>query len=394
MPARGLQQVAAGDHPLEPVLSVQDVELVPGAHARLAQEYPEGLLQGVLDAEPDERRPGDFLDHVAGPEHGAAADVFDFVGLGDFGDQVLDVAGLHEVVERALAHRVDPGVDVGVAGEHEDFGVGGDVFDAAQGLDAVHAGHLDVEQDDVEAAGRFDRGDAGRPVAGSRHLEAAAAQELGQVLNVAFLVVDQQNPNGGAHGASKFLGWGNLLRETALVNRVQIKTPAHGGTTMRPGRMQTRRRAFGGEGSGAACPPLGKVEHDRGRQARHQQRVGYLAFADRVKMGVAAVMAAGAGEGPAFPGLSPPALDQLAAEPLLRAALGAGQALPGQVGDQVEDPVPGQGDDEKNDEHHLEARHGEPGVGQPPADARHGQRSVHAAEEAQVIQGEAHGHHP
>jgi hypothetical protein len=42
-------QVAAGDHPLEPVFRVQDEEFVPDAHPRLPHENTEGLFQRVFD---------------------------------------------------------------------------------------------------------------------------------------------------------------------------------------------------------------------------------------------------------------------------------------------------------------------------------------------------------
>ena len=166
---------------------------------------------------------------MTGPQHGVAPDVLDLVGLGDFGDQVLDVAGLHEVVERALAHGRDAGLDVGVPREHDDLGLGGDFLDLLQRLDAVHARHLDIEQYDIEPLAFFDGGHPGCAVEGGCHLEAAAAQELGQVLNEALLVVDQQHADGVAHGASSFDGFVknpiSALRFIPLSLRRTARTP-------------------------------------------------------------------------------------------------------------------------------------------------------------------------
>ena len=57
---------------------------------------------------------------------------------------------LLEVVEGAELDGLDRRLDRGVAGDDEDLGVGRDVPGRAEQLDAVHLGHLDVEQEQVE----------------------------------------------------------------------------------------------------------------------------------------------------------------------------------------------------------------------------------------------------
>jgi hypothetical protein len=69
----------------------------------------------------------------------------------DRDEDPLAVEGLLDEVERAQLGRLDGGVDGPVAGDHDDVEVGVALPHLRQHLEAVHPGHLDVEQNEVGA---------------------------------------------------------------------------------------------------------------------------------------------------------------------------------------------------------------------------------------------------
>ena len=72
-----------------------------------------------------------------------------FAGTMEGGDHVGEVEGLDEVVVGAELHGFDGAIDHVVGAHHEDDGGGRGLFHLAQDVDAVHAGHDDVEEGEV-----------------------------------------------------------------------------------------------------------------------------------------------------------------------------------------------------------------------------------------------------
>jgi hypothetical protein len=64
-------------------------------------------------------------------------------------EHLLRVEGLHDVVERAVFHRLDGGLRRAEGGHQDDqlLRVGG--ADVLERLDAAHAAHADVEEDEI-----------------------------------------------------------------------------------------------------------------------------------------------------------------------------------------------------------------------------------------------------
>ena len=104
---------------------------------------------------------------------------------------------------RALLQGVHRGAHRGVAGDHDDFGVGGDLLDGLQELEAVHLLHLQVGEDDVELLG-LDLFQGLQAIGRGGDLVAFLAQDVFQVGAGDLLVVHHQDLGGleaaeGAH---------------------------------------------------------------------------------------------------------------------------------------------------------------------------------------------------
>ena len=107
--------------------------------------------------------------------------------------QLVLLQGLGQVVEGALAHRVDGAVDGPVGGHQDDEGRGLQLEDLAQQLDAVEVGHLQVGEDDVEGAALGGL-EGLAAVAGGGGLVALRLQDHLQDVALAALVVDDEDP--------------------------------------------------------------------------------------------------------------------------------------------------------------------------------------------------------
>ena len=104
---------------------------------------------------------------------------------------------------RAFLQGVHRGAHRGVAGDHDDFGVGGDLLDGLQELEAVHLLHLQVGEDDVELLG-LDLFQGLQAVGRGGDLVAFLAQDVLQVGAGDLFVVHHQDLGGleaaeGAH---------------------------------------------------------------------------------------------------------------------------------------------------------------------------------------------------
>jgi hypothetical protein len=72
-------------------------------------------------------------------------------GLADLGAEDVEVDRLVQVVVGALVHRLQGGLVRGVAGEHDDLGLGGAAADVAHDVQSRHVAHDQVGEDQVEA---------------------------------------------------------------------------------------------------------------------------------------------------------------------------------------------------------------------------------------------------
>jgi len=167
------------------------------------------------------RQSGDFLLLllVVRLQHPVAADqVVLFEGQGDGDAQVVVVPRLEdELVDRAVVDRPHHRVGVGVAGEHDADGVGRLLLDLAQEARAVHAGHQEVADHQVEAA--FGEAlQAFLAAAGADHLVVFLAEDADQRAQDARLVVDQEQPvTGGRQMRGRGLGDRLLAGEQVAV---------------------------------------------------------------------------------------------------------------------------------------------------------------------------------
>ena len=74
--------------------------------------------------------------------------------VADDEDGLLERQRLLDEVVRAELDRLDRRLDVAVAGDHDDDGVGAALAQALQRREAVHAGQPDVEDDEVDRPAR------------------------------------------------------------------------------------------------------------------------------------------------------------------------------------------------------------------------------------------------
>jgi hypothetical protein len=120
--------------------------------------------------------------------------------VGEVGDELRQhplVDGFGQVVVHALANEALPLTGNGMGGDRDDGGLGveGVVADRLGGADAVHDGHLDIHEDDVErlALGQVDRLLA---VLAHHHLGHHLLEHGGDELEVGGVVIHRQHLDG------------------------------------------------------------------------------------------------------------------------------------------------------------------------------------------------------
>ena len=164
------------------------------ACARLAGDEhgavgPRDLLDQLEDREHLLAAPDDIGELMAGPEralqqHVLLPELPLLERVADFDLQLVDVERLAEVVVGAQPHRLDGGVGRRERGNHDAEHVLIDALGGAQHVDAAHVGHLDVGDQQVEAAalelvdrhaGRFRRASRRTPRAAARSTAARAS---------------------------------------------------------------------------------------------------------------------------------------------------------------------------------------------------------------------------
>ena len=167
--------------------------------------------------------PGDVLNARRHPFQADTEAVGDVLTRADFRSVLLDVSDDGVVVELGFAgaadqdvlqrdlqvvgferlldevggprlHGVDGGPHIAVAGDHDDLGTAPVGLETAQALESVHAGHLEVQQNDAivvlgtQAQGLFS-------IAGRVNLVAPARQHLfAQSAQRGFVIDDQNGP--------------------------------------------------------------------------------------------------------------------------------------------------------------------------------------------------------
>jgi hypothetical protein len=187
------------------------------------------LLAGAVLAGDEDAggRRGDALDLFdEGADAGRAADdlvaAFDgvaerlaeagvFVGEVGVFERVLEEEEHAVGVERLLEEVVGAGLggfdgrlDRAVAGDHDDRGARVELAQAPEGVEAVHPGHLDVEEDEVRAEAVVLR-DAFGGARGGADLVAFVLEELAECGADAGFVVDDEDASGGGGGHGVFL---------------------------------------------------------------------------------------------------------------------------------------------------------------------------------------------
>ena len=105
------------------------------------------------------------------------------------GQDVVHLEGLGEVVEHALLHRLDRGLDARVGGEEDHGHAGANLLDFREQLHAVHRRHAQVRDRDVDAA-LVDDGERGGAVAGRLDLVAIGLEQTLQKKENPRFVVD------------------------------------------------------------------------------------------------------------------------------------------------------------------------------------------------------------
>ena len=90
------------------------------------------------------------------------------------GEEVLGAGFSEETEDVAFINHADSGFKVGVAGEHDADGVGGALAEGGQELDAIHAGHLAVGDNDGIGAVLREPGQGGFAAIGGFEIEVAA----------------------------------------------------------------------------------------------------------------------------------------------------------------------------------------------------------------------------
>lgn len=127
-------------------------------------------------------------------------------GMADGGDQALGGIGLGQEVIGALAHALDGGGDVAMAGDQDDGDFGVEVAQPLEQLQPVHVRHADVgHHHAVERARQHGQRGAGAGM--GLHLEAMQLQRLAVGAAQLGVVVDEDHAHGGFGGQGGGAGW-------------------------------------------------------------------------------------------------------------------------------------------------------------------------------------------
>ena len=110
-------------------------------------------------------------------------------GVFDGDEESVEVEGFLDEVVGSAVEGVDGGVDGAVGGDDDEGDVGGHVLGSLEDVDAVHAGHFDVAEDEVGAV-VFEGGESLDAVGGGGDLVALVAEDFLEGVAYAFLVVD------------------------------------------------------------------------------------------------------------------------------------------------------------------------------------------------------------
>jgi hypothetical protein len=116
-------------------------------------------------------------------------------GIGERDENPLALEGLLQEVHRSAAGGFDRGRDVAVAGDHEDRRRAVPLGDPVENLHPVHARHLDVEQDRVDAIA-VESGEGGLSLAGRCDFVALVFQDHPEGVADAGIVVDDEDSLG------------------------------------------------------------------------------------------------------------------------------------------------------------------------------------------------------
>jgi hypothetical protein len=110
----------------------------------------------------------------------------------DFVYQGFDVAGLQQVVEGAEPYDRHGRVDCGVPAEDDHLGGASAFTQVLENFDAVHAGHFDIQQNDVVST-TIDFSQSRSAVGRGRRLDSFGHEDLEQGGSESFLVVDDKD---------------------------------------------------------------------------------------------------------------------------------------------------------------------------------------------------------
>ena len=148
------------------------------------------LLHGL--AAPDDGFQGRAIPGTTSSLHPRAHEAPRFQGLVDEDQDLGDFEGLEDVVEGAHLGGLDGGFRRSEGGHDDDGKLGLDGAHGLKGLEAVHARHAHVHDDEVEPLG-LHHGQAGLPAAGRPNGVAFLAQELLEALPQMRIVVNDQD---------------------------------------------------------------------------------------------------------------------------------------------------------------------------------------------------------
>lgn len=203
---KGLDEVEDAEDSRELPFAVENQDgTVPGLHDRAGgKAHLERLLE-LLDPLLD--RAVHVYARVALQRNHDLAGLFLFfpnalpgpgIGIVDFGGQKIDVAGFAEVAESAGFERFLRRVKTAVACQHDHRNIGMDFLDFRQGLVAVHAGHLDIEDHHILGI-LLEHLNGFLPAPGHRRLVAFSRENLRRGRPELLLVIHHEHPDFACH---------------------------------------------------------------------------------------------------------------------------------------------------------------------------------------------------
>jgi hypothetical protein len=157
---------------------------------------PRGLLDELEDAHHDRAPPDDVLEPERLLELLAKVSILALQGAMperavDGDAELLAREGLGQVVEGALLHGTDRGLDAGESGDDDDRKVRVDLMGPPQELEAFDVGHLQIGEEDVRAL-RFDKRQGLVCGGGGQALMTGEGEEPCRILHHLGLVVDDE----------------------------------------------------------------------------------------------------------------------------------------------------------------------------------------------------------